>query len=106
MKHLHLPPFFVGRGDLVIVASQITANQMQYPRVAVLVFKNLADQTDCCRIVLEPALHRGLLWEIEFIDPDKTLFLVILFAQRHQPVALEHANEMTLLAGDEFEVFL
>lgn len=35
VKYLHLPPFFVGRGDGVIVASQITANQMQYPGAVV-----------------------------------------------------------------------
>ena len=43
VKHLHLPPFFVGRGNGVIVAREVTANQMQYPRAAVLVFKDLAD---------------------------------------------------------------
>ena len=43
VKHLHLPPFFVGRGDGVIVAREVTANQMQNADAAVLVFKDLAD---------------------------------------------------------------
>ena len=43
VKHLHLPPFFVGRGDGVIVAREVTANQMQDADAAVLVFKDLAD---------------------------------------------------------------
>ena len=36
VEHLHLPPFLVGRGNGVIVASQVVANQMQDPRTAVL----------------------------------------------------------------------
>lgn len=52
VKHLHLPPFFVARGDGVIVTSQITANQMQYPGAVVLVFKDLADHKDCFRVSL------------------------------------------------------
>ena len=61
VKHLHLPPFFVGRGDAVIVASQVTANQMQDPRAAVFVFKDLADHKDFFRISPEPAAHGSLL---------------------------------------------
>jgi len=33
VKHLHLPPFFVGRGDGVIVARQVAAHQMQGKRI-------------------------------------------------------------------------
>ena len=43
VKHLNLPPFFVGRGDDVIVACEVTANQMQIADAVVLVFKDLAD---------------------------------------------------------------
>ena len=43
VKHLHLPPFFISRGDDVIVAREVTANQMQNAGAAVLVFKDLAD---------------------------------------------------------------
>ena len=43
VKHLHLPPFFVACGDGVIVAREVTANQVQSAGAAVLVFKDLAD---------------------------------------------------------------
>ena len=43
VKHPHLPPFFVGRGDGVIAAREVTANQMQNAGAAVLAFKYLAD---------------------------------------------------------------
>jgi len=62
VKHLHLPPFFVGRGDGVIVASQVTANQMQYSGAVIFVFKELADHKDFFRLSLEPAAHRSLFW--------------------------------------------
>ena len=45
VKHLHLPAFFVGRGNSVIVASQVTASQMQDSRAVVFVFKDLAETT-------------------------------------------------------------
>ena len=106
VKYLHLPPFFVGRGDDVIVAIQVTANQMQDPRAVVLVFKDLADHKDFFRISLEPAAHTSLLWEIQFIYSNKTLFLLVLFTQGDQPVVLECGNEMPALAGDEIEVLL
>ena len=61
MKNLPLPPFFGGRGDGALVASQITANQMQYSRTFVLVFKDLADHKDFFRIALEPAAHASML---------------------------------------------
>jgi hypothetical protein len=43
VKHLHLPLFFVGRGDDVIVTHEVAANQVQGAGAAVLVFKDLAD---------------------------------------------------------------
>ena len=61
VKHLHLPPFFVGRGYSVIVARQVAANRMQNSRAALFVFKDLAHHKDCFRIPLEPAAHRSLL---------------------------------------------
>ena len=53
VKHLHLPPFFVGRGDGVIVASQVTANQMQYPRAAAFVFKDCFFDRSTSRFEME-----------------------------------------------------
>ncbi len=43
MKHFHFPPFFVGRGDRVIVTGQISTNQIQNSRTAVFACKDLAD---------------------------------------------------------------
>lgn len=60
MKHLHLPPFFVGRGNGVIVASEVAADQVQYAGASIFVFKDLANQMDCFRISIELALHGGL----------------------------------------------
>ena len=67
MEHLHLPPFFVVRGDGVVVAGDVAANQMQDAGAAVLVFKDLADQVDCTRRPLEPALHSALLWKLQLV---------------------------------------
>ena len=106
VKHLHLPPFFVARSDSVVVASQVTAHQMQYPRAVVFVFKDLADHQDCFRIALEPALHGGLLGEVQLIYTDKALLFSILFALRNQAVVLEGCNEMPALTRDELEVLL
>lgn len=106
VKNLHLPPFFVARGDGVIVASQVTANQTQYPGAIVLVFKDLADHKDFFRIALELAAHASLLGEIQFIYSNKTFLFSILFAQGDQPVVLECGNEMSALARDEVEVLL
>jgi len=89
-----------------VVASQVTAHQMQYPGAVVFVFKDLADHQDCFRIPLEPALHSGLLWEVQLIYTDKALLFSILFAQRNQAVVLECGNEIPAFAGDELEVLL
>jgi len=45
MKHLHLPPFFVGRGDGVIVARQVAAHQMQSTCASVFVCKDSGSTT-------------------------------------------------------------
>ena len=82
-------------------ASQITANQRQYSRTFVLVFKDLADHKDFIRIALEPAAHASLLWKLQLIYASKTLLFPVLFAQGDQTVIFECRNEMLLLASDE-----
>ena len=106
VKYLHLPAFFVGRGDDVMVVIQVTANQMYDPQVVVVVFKDLADHKYFSRISLEPAAHASLVWEIQFICSNKTLFRLVLFTQCDQPVVLECGNKMPAPAGDEIEVLL
>ena len=97
VKDLHLPPFFVGCGYGVIVARQVAANQMQNSRAVVFVFKDLAYHKDFCRISLEPAAHRSVLWKIQFIYANKALFLTILLAQSDEAVVLECRNEIEVL---------
>jgi hypothetical protein len=61
VQHLHLPLFFVGRGDAVIVASQVTASQRQDAGAFVFVCKDLAHPQDCFWVFLEPAVYGHLL---------------------------------------------
>ena len=77
VKHLHLPPFFVARGDGVIVARQVAAHQMQNSCAIALVFKDPADHQDCFRISFEPALHGGLLWKIQLSISTKRNFKLL-----------------------------
>ena len=106
MKHLHLPPFFVACGDGVIVAREVTANQMQNAGAAILVFKDLADQADCSGRSLEPALHGALLCKLKFVYAYKTLFIPALLTQRHQPVVFQGRYEMLAPARGEIKVLL
>ena len=60
MEHLHLPPFFVARGNGLVVARDVAAYQMQDACTAVLVREDLADQTDLFRIPVQPAVNDTL----------------------------------------------
>ena len=74
VKHLHSPPFFVARGDSVIVACQVAAHQVQNSRAVVLVSKDLAHYKDFFCIPLESATHRSVLCKIQFIYANKLIF--------------------------------
>jgi len=104
VKHLHVPPFFVGCGEGVKVARHVTANQMQDSCASVFVFKDLADNKEGFRIALEPALHGGLLREIQRVNANETLLLPVFFAQCEQPVIPECGYEMLALVRDETAV--
>ena len=106
MEYLHLPPFFVARGDGVVVAGDVAANQMQNSRAVVLVFKDLAHHKDLLRIALEVATHHAVLWYLEFVYPCKTLVFFVLCAQSQQPVVFERRDKVLAARRDEFKVLL
>ena len=63
MEHLHLPPFFVARGNGLVVARDVAAYQMQDACTAVLVREDLANQTGLFPIPLQPALQGTVFWQ-------------------------------------------
>jgi hypothetical protein len=104
VKHIHLPPFFVGRGDGVRVARQVAAHQMQAIRASVFVCKDLAHHKDFIFIALKPAAHYGLLRNIQIFYAQKTLVFPVLIGHGDQSIILQRGDEMPALADDEFEV--
>lgn len=74
MEHFHLLSFFISRDEGIIVASQVAANQMQYVRAIVFVFKDLADEKDFFPMSLETTSHGSLPWKIQRISRTKRFF--------------------------------
>ena len=99
VKHLYLPPFFVGHGDGVIVAREVTANQVQCTGAAVLVFKDLADPlSNPCTALCSGNSNSS--------TRTKRFFLPVLLAQRRRPVVLERRDEVLSPARDEIKILL
>ena len=71
---------------------------------AVIVRKDLVDQTDLFRISVQPTLHDTVFWKFQLVYRHKTLVAPVVFTHRHESVALERGDEVLALVGNVIKV--